>query len=194
MPHPLLTGLAELSAPDLRARLGEARRAATALVTTDLATARHTALVAGVAAVDAALRQASLDGVEALVRHIEAATPPVLQPALKKRPQDRAAPLIDPRAMITPRPAIPPREPVPAHAPAAPRPPGGLGALSRAAPAPQPQPEEAPEPARPRPREIGTVVEFQRWAGRTTRPSVHPDGTIDWRIPASDPSDDDIPW
>ena len=64
--------------------------------------------------------------------------------------------MIDPRAMITPtrRAPIPPRVPVPAPVPAAPRPPGGLGALRRGVPAPQP--EEEPETARPRPREIGT--------------------------------------
>ena len=197
MTHPLLTGLSELSAPDLRARLVEARKAATALITTDLAPARHDALVAGVAAVDAALRQTSLDGVEALVRHIEAGTTPADHPALKARP-DRAPPMIDPRAMITPtrRAPIPPRVPVPAPAPApaAPRPPGGLGALRRAVPAPQPQPEEAPEPPRPWPREIGTPEHLRKIAGRTARPSVHPDGTVDYRIPASDPGDDDIPW
>ncbi|WP_419953944.1 hypothetical protein [Methylobacterium sp.] len=191
MPHPLLTGLADLPAADLHARLVEARKTATALVTTDLDRGRHDALVAGVSAVDAALRQASLDGVTALVRHIEAATPAADHPALKRRP---APPMIDPRAMITPtrRAPIPPRVPVPAPVPAAPRPPGGLGALRRGVPAPQP--EEEPETARPRPREIGTPERLRRIAGRTARPSVHPDGTVDWRIPASDPSDDDIPW
>lgn len=117
MPHALLTGLSELSAPDLRARLVEAQKAATALVTTDLDRGRHDALVAGVAAFDAALRQASLDGVTALVKHIEAATPPADHPALKPRP----APMIDARAMIPPAghrllpgcPCLPLRPPLP---------------------------------------------------------------------------------